>query len=173
MKKKNGFTLIELLVVTLIIAILTTVALPQYRKSVQKAYLAEMNTLIATFRDALAAYGNEFNTYPTQIDQMTLPFDISEDADEAMKFTTVDLDKGLTIHNKDNNNTIAAQDSRVIVFTPKKRTNISATFYITMTEHGFPVYVACAGKDCDLLDNFNCVTGTDLEKIYVCRSLFD
>ena len=171
MTKKNGFTLLELLIVTLIIAVLTTAAIPQYKKSVQKAYLSETNTLIATFRDALAAYSNEFNTYPTAIERMSLPFDIVEDEDEAMKFTKVSLTEGLTVLHK---NTEHAQDgARAIVLTPKKRTNVAATFYITMTEDGFPVYLACKGEDCDLLNNFRCENAASKDRIQVCRSLFD
>ncbi len=49
---KKGFTLIELLVVVLIIGILSSVALPQYRKAVLRARMAELHTNMAIMKKA-------------------------------------------------------------------------------------------------------------------------
>lgn len=58
MKNKNekGFTLIELLVVVLIIGILSSVALPQYTKAVEKSRISEAKILLKKLVDAEEMY---------------------------------------------------------------------------------------------------------------------
>ena len=53
---KGGFTLIELLVVVLIIGILSSIALPQYTKAVEKSRSAEAMTYAADWVNAQAIY---------------------------------------------------------------------------------------------------------------------
>lgn len=59
MKNKKGFTLIELLVVVLIIGILSAVALPQYTRAVEKARVAEVETIMADLRRGYKMYSVE------------------------------------------------------------------------------------------------------------------
>lgn len=51
-KQKTGFTLIELLVIVLILGVLTSIALPQYRRSVERARVAEALTLVRSIYDS-------------------------------------------------------------------------------------------------------------------------
>lgn len=57
---KKGFTLVELLAVVLIVAILSGVALPQYRKVVEKARLSEAESMMRTIYDSSERLAGEF-----------------------------------------------------------------------------------------------------------------
>ena len=69
-QNSGGFTLIEVLVVVLIIGILTSIALPQYQRSVQKARLTEAAQVLKVLGDAEQVYYATYNRYATNLDEL-------------------------------------------------------------------------------------------------------
>ena len=68
--KNKGFTLIELMVVVLIIGILSSVALPQYKKSVMKARIAEAKTTLKALTEAPQVYILTNDETPPSMDKL-------------------------------------------------------------------------------------------------------
>lgn len=75
MEKNNfGFTLIELLAAVLIIAILTSIALPQYRRSVQRAEAMEAMVNLKALFDSAKRYRAANSTAPTKLNGLDISF---------------------------------------------------------------------------------------------------
>ena len=70
-----GFTLIELLVVVLIIGILAAIALPQYRKAVEKSKIASGMTIARSVGNAAMSYQMANGAYPTDITELDVKFE--------------------------------------------------------------------------------------------------
>jgi len=70
-----GFTLIELLVVVLIIGILAAVALPQYKKAVEKSKIAGGMTILRSVGNAAMSYQMANGTHPTEITDLDVNFE--------------------------------------------------------------------------------------------------
>lgn len=67
---KRGFTLIELLVVMSIIALLLTLAVPQYFGSVQKSKEVVLKENLVLMRDALDKFYGDRGRYPDTLDDL-------------------------------------------------------------------------------------------------------
>jgi prepilin-type N-terminal cleavage/methylation domain-containing protein len=82
---KGGFTLIELLVVVLIIGILSSIALPQYTKAVEKARASEAMAWLNDFVTAETTYHLARGQFTNTLDHL----DIGLPADAVAKNFTI------------------------------------------------------------------------------------
>ncbi len=72
--KRAGFTLIELLVVVLIIGILSSIALPQYERAVEKSRLGALLPNLKTLRDAQSLHWLETGEYEENLENLSVSF---------------------------------------------------------------------------------------------------
>ena len=76
MRNSGGFTLLELLMVVIIIAILASIALPQYLKATERSHGAEALTVLASIRSAQTRFAAQNNgVFATVAQQCQLDID--------------------------------------------------------------------------------------------------
>ena len=66
-KPTSGFTLLELLMVVIIIAILASLALPQYFKTAERSRIAEALTILSQLRQAEQRYKAENGVFTSDV----------------------------------------------------------------------------------------------------------
>lgn len=126
----KGFTLIELLIVVVIVGILTSIALPQYRKAVEKSRAAEAMTIGKTIIESQ----NRFLTaYPSQTPSRKGDLDVIL-SDGTWTSNSVFTTKNFTY---------TLSGSGVTI----ERTN--GEFTITMNNMEYGGKSTCSGKICD------------------------
>ena len=71
----KGFTLIELLVVVLIIGILATIALPQYKKVIWRSRAKSMLSTLRSIKTSIDAYYLVNDKYPSKLNELDITLD--------------------------------------------------------------------------------------------------
>ena len=67
----SGFTLVELIVVVMMIGILSSIAIPQFMSSADKAKQKEATGIVAALIKAATAYNTEYGALPTNIEELS------------------------------------------------------------------------------------------------------
>jgi general secretion pathway protein G len=70
MHKLKGFTLVELMVVLTVVALLLSIAVPDYVGRVRRAEEAALKENLAVMRDALDKHYADVGKYPTSLDEL-------------------------------------------------------------------------------------------------------
>jgi prepilin-type N-terminal cleavage/methylation domain-containing protein len=87
MRTSHGFTLIELLIVIVIIGILAMIAVPQYSKTKERAYVSAMKTDLRNLASAQEAYFVDYYTYTSSVG--SLEFNTSKDVTISLPVGTI------------------------------------------------------------------------------------
>ncbi|WP_186500548.1 type IV pilin protein [Synechococcus sp. A15-60] len=85
--KKSGFSLTEVLITVSIVSILSSIALPNYTRSICKSDQAEAVSELTMLQTAAMSYTDEYGTTPTTWDQIGTIMPIQTISDSGTKTT--------------------------------------------------------------------------------------
>ena len=89
--KNRGFTLIELLAVVLIMGVLTAVAVPQYKKSLERSRVAEAMQMLPAIFDSRERLLTENNYTIRELEEIA-PEDALQKLEDVSPFSRLDID---------------------------------------------------------------------------------
>jgi prepilin-type N-terminal cleavage/methylation domain-containing protein len=84
-KSLQGFTLIELLIVIVIIGILSTLALPQYRLATEKSKIEAVLPIMRKIREAQMLYFMEYREPTCDLQKLNLKLDVVTEKKSAIQ----------------------------------------------------------------------------------------
>jgi len=100
-RAQRGFTLLELLIVVALIGILTTLIVPQFRKTPQKAKEAVLKEDLYVLRDVIDQYFADKGKYPDSLQALVddgylrkIPRDPITESAESWQIETVPAEEG-------------------------------------------------------------------------------
>ena len=70
-RRRHGFTLIELLLVLVLLGILATIAIPQFSRSRERAFIASVTSDLRNMASHMALYQSENQVYPANVASLT------------------------------------------------------------------------------------------------------
>ena len=95
LKNEQAFTLIELIVVMLMVSILAGIALPQYRRSVERARATEAQTMLRAIHDSCERWAwehsSETNTSSNMLISQSICFEKMGTTPRELSFAQLDL----------------------------------------------------------------------------------
>ena len=142
---KTGFTLIEVLIVVIIVAVLSSVAMPKYSRSVERSRATEAIGMVQQVDDAIYAYYTEHQTCPTKFSQLAVSMPVSG-ADTSSSVSTDNFTYTLRTSASSTNYNVPATSCAGVL---AERINSSKYKYYIWRNYANKTRTFCHEKDSD------------------------